>query len=315
MTRTADRPVAVIKEQEPWRELPPDQLPPGQAAQWKTSLVDVLTVFLTGATCPIGCNMCDLHQYTVPGPLIPGQTILQVRDALKQIGKVNLPDDASQRWIKLYNSGNFFDRNSVPPADYKGLAELCRQFERIIVENHPLIGASLHDDFLSILNESHESGQLEIAVGLETIYPGALERIGKRMQLSDFDRYAHDLAERQIALRTFLIVGFPDLSLAESIQWALRSVRYALEQGTRHVSLIPARPGDGWAGRAGQLPRLEVPALIDLLAESFIMAQDTNACISLDLWDLEKSVQGEVQADQLQRLQNAILSQSLTSDD
>lgn len=309
MTRTADRPVAVIEEREAWRTLLPER-----SGGWKTTSVDVLTVLMTGATCPIGCNMCDLHQYTVPGPLRAGQTIHQVRHALQQTSFEASPASGSPRWIKLYNSGNFFDRNSVPPADYQGLAELCRPFQRIVVENHPLIGASLHDDFLSALNQSDPGCQLEVAVGLETIYPGALKRIGKKMELADYARYAQSLAQRQIDLRTFLIVGFPGMSLAESIRWAKQSVQYALEQGSRHVSLIPARPGEGWAGRAGELPKLEVSALTDLLADSFAMAAETHACISFDVWDLEKAMQGEVQAGQLQRLQQANLSQRMTSD-
>src|SRR5260370_26132042 len=41
--------------------------------------------------------------------------------------------------IKLYNSGSFFDRRAIPPADYPAIAQRVRRFERLIVECHPAL--------------------------------------------------------------------------------------------------------------------------------------------------------------------------------
>ena len=85
--------------------------------------------------------------------------------------------------------------------------------------------------------------QLEVAVGLETMQPRWLGRMGKRMTRDEFDGYARKLHEHRIDLRVFLIVGVPGSSVAESLRWAELSVRHAA-LAARSISLIPAR-GNG----------------------------------------------------------------------
>ena len=63
------------------------------------SLVDVITVFLTGRECPWRCAMCDLWQYTTEAATPGGAIPQQIRDAVG--GRV--PDGT--RWhVKLYNA-------------------------------------------------------------------------------------------------------------------------------------------------------------------------------------------------------------------
>ena len=279
-----DRPYAYLSEREPKRDVP-----------GKVSVVDVSTVFLTASRCTVGCSMCDLHRNTLPGPTAVGSIPRQIHFAQRQLPSAN--------WIKLFNSGNFFDAASIPISDYRAIAAACHGYERVIVENHPRFGKNRHRTFRDQL-----SGQLEIAVGLETVQPRVLNRLGKRMSRDDFDSYASFLLKSEIDLRVFLIVGAPALSVAESIRWARLSVRHAVGVGARHVSLIPARVGHGWNGQSDCLPKLRLSDLVDLYAKS-LTDVNGSACLSVDLWDIDPDALCFADREKLQRLQNAITIQ------
>ena len=70
---------------------------------------DVATVFLTNRECPFRCLMCDLWSYTTDQRVPDGAIAAQVRFALGQLPPA--------RHIKLYNAGNFFDAQAIPPGD------------------------------------------------------------------------------------------------------------------------------------------------------------------------------------------------------
>jgi radical SAM enzyme (TIGR01210 family) len=279
-----DRPYAYLSEREPKRD-----------ALGKPSVVDVSTVFLTASRCSVGCSMCDLHRNTLSGPTAVGAIVRQIRYAQLELPRAN--------WIKLFNSGNFFDAASIPVVDYPAIAAACADYERVIVENHPRFGKSRHQMVRDLL-----PGRLEIAVGLETVQPRMLGRLGKQMTRDEFDRYARFLAESEIDLRVFLIFGAPDLSIAESIRWARLSVRHAIRAGARHISLIPARAGHGWNGMADSLPTITLPDLIDLFVVT-LNDSDRAACLSVDLWDIDPDALGPSERERLQRFQTAIVLQ------
>jgi radical SAM enzyme (TIGR01210 family) len=257
-SHSADRPYAVVPERE---------------ATLGGRTVSALTVFLTAAECPVGCHMCDLWQNTLSTATPPGAITRQIEWAVSRFA-------AADR-IKLYNSGNFFDRRSIPVEEYSRISELCMPFSRVVVENHPRIGRRQLLEFRDRL-----ATQLEVAVGLETVQPRWLERMGKRMSRDDFDRYARWLSAHGVDLRVFLIVGVPRIGVREAVRWARLSVRHALAAGARHISLIPARSGHGWNGLADQLPSLEASRL----AELQIMAIEDaggRAVITVDLWGFD----------------------------
>lgn len=239
--------------------------------------------------------MCDLHRNTLPNATKPGAIPRQIRFAQQQL--------PCSSWVKLYNSGNFFDASSIPITDYPTIGTLCDRYERVIIENHPRFGKRRHENFRSLL-----TGQLEIAVGLETVQPRVLDRLGKQMTRDDFDCYARFLKECGIDLRVFLIVGAPHLSIAESIRWARLSVRHAIRAGARHISLIPARAGNGWGGMSDSLPTLRISDLADLFALA-LDDLDGPACLSVDLWDIGNDPLTPTDQQRLQRFQQAILDQ------
>ena len=195
------------------------------------------TIFLTGRECPWRCAMCDLWRFTTrddtPAGAIPEQVAAALR-AWRERG-----EQISR--LKLYNASNFFDPRAVPEHDYGAIGAQLGGLEQVIVESHPsLIGARV-DRFLDVLGGT----RLEVAMGLETAHPAALDALNKRMTLDDFARAAGDLRRRDVSLRAFVLIGPPFVPAEEQDAWLLKSVAFAEACGAAVISLIPARAGNG----------------------------------------------------------------------
>ena len=192
----------------------------------------VATIFLTNRECPFHCLMCDLWRNTLTETVPVGAIPAQIDHAL-----LNLPP---ARQLKLYNSGSFFDPLAIPPADYAAVAQRANGFERVIVENHPAFTGDACLRFRDLLR-----GQLEIAIGLETAHPSVLAGLNKRMTLDQFSTAANFLRRNGIDLRVFILVQPPLMAAAEALEWAKRSLEFAMEVGATAATLIPTRAGNG----------------------------------------------------------------------
>ena len=213
------------------------------------------TVFLTGAECPFTCVFCDLWRYTVDGPTPKGALPAQLRSALKSLPGL-LSEAGLDRCdrLKLYNASNFFEPRAVPEADLEPIARLADGFERVIVECHPRLVDERVRRFADRLQ-----GRLEVAMGLETVHPQALPRLGKQLTLDQFDRAASRLVADGVDLRAFVLVGVPFVPAAEQAHWAAASVRHAAAAGARSVALIPVRGGNGELERLERLGEFQPP--------------------------------------------------------
>lgn len=248
-------------------------------------VADVVTVFLTGRECPWHCAMCDLWKFATAEDTPPGAIPHQIRDALR-LGPSGLAQGLAQRrHIKLYNAGSFFDPRAVPPADYPAIASAVAGFSRVIVESHPLLVGPRIDPLLDALAGGPA---LEVAMGLETAHPEALERLNKRMTLDQFRHAAGQLARRGVALRVFMLVAPPFVRAAEHDRWLRRTVDMAWDCGASSVSLIPMRSGNGTVEVLAEAGQYEPPTLDLLEASMDVARRDAPGHVFADVWDLER---------------------------
>jgi archaeosine synthase beta-subunit len=262
-------------------------------------LLSTLTVFLAGAECPFTCVFCDLWRETLDGVTPPGALPAQLRKTLESAGPMIGPAA-----VKLYNASNFFEPRAVPPDDETEILELVAPFSRVTVECHPrLIG----DRCLRFAERL--AGTLEVAMGLETVHPQALSRLGKGMTLANFDRAAEVLRQAGIGLRAFVLVAPPFVPPDEAVAWAVRSAEHAFAQGAERVSLIPVREGNGALEALRQSGDFHPPRL-EQLEEALerCLALD-GGIVTADLWDARRFAScpecADVRLDRLDRMNRA----------
>lgn len=285
-----NRPVAVMRETEATvGALAAVPRPP--------ELADVVSVFLTGAECALRCTMCDLWRHTLSGPTPPGALPRQVHLALDEVAAARdrsqaelaaiangTPPTPRQRWIKLYNSSNFFDPRSVPREDWDAIAAAVSGYDRVIVENHPRWVDHQVAQFASLLG-----GRLEVAMGLEAADDATLRLLNKRMTLSDFEAAAGQLQADGIDLRVFVLLQPPGCTAERATQLVLDTLRWAHRVGARHASVIPTRGGNGMMEQLAAEGLFSPPtatALEATLGEALRL--ESEMVITADLWDWDR---------------------------
>ena len=237
-------------------------------------IVPVNTIFLTNRECPWRCLMCDLWKNTLTETVPPEAITTQIAYALADLPQA--------KHIKLYNSGSFFDPRAIPAVEYPAIAGLLTKYQRVIVESHPsLIGDNCFG-FRDLL-----SGSLEVAMGLETVHPGVLARLNKRMTLEQFSAAAALLRKNAIALRVFILVKPPFLVEQEALYWAQRSLDFAFDCGATAATLIPTRGGNGAMETLATRGDFSPPNIETLERSMEYGIQQQRGRVFVDLWDLE----------------------------
>jgi radical SAM enzyme (TIGR01210 family) len=239
-------------------------------------LVPTAVVLLTNRECPLRCLMCDLWKNTLDERVPRGAIAAQIRHALERLPPV--------RAVKLYNAGSFFDPNAIPPVDYEEVAGALAGLDRVVVECHPAFLGERALRFRDAIGAS-----LEVAIGLESVQPGVLERLNKGMTIASFERAAAFLARHSIALRVFLMLRPPFTTEREGVTWTRRSIELAARRGATACCVIPTRGGNGAMealGDAFQPPALRsLERVVELGIEDLAGA----ACrVFADLWDVER---------------------------
>ena len=236
-----------------------------------------LTIFLAGGECAFTCSFCDLWKYTTETPTPPGALPAQIEKTVNTLERP-LPDR-----LKLYNASNFFDHRAVPPVDAPAILQLAAPFAGVTVESHAnTIGRE------TLAFASRLAGRLEVAVGLETIHPVAATHLNKRLDLARFEAAAGFLADHDVDLRVFVLLGAPYVPAEESVEWTVRSVEYAVARGAAVVSIIPVRGGNGEIERLQALGEFAPPSLTQLEAALEGCLPFERSVVTADLWDAER---------------------------
>ncbi len=270
-------------------------------------VVPSLTLFLTGAECPLTCSFCDLWRYTHRQATERGSIPAQIRELLDQAGEI--PPGSV---VKLYNASNYFDRRAVPEEDDPEVARLLQGFSRVVVENHPRFlgprvavfakrlrlgqrgpGQSPGAKTTEGVGEAPSWTKLEVALGLETSHPQAFSLLNKGTTLTEIGAAAKRLRSLGIGVRLFVQVSPPFVPQSSVVDWAVRSVGHALSLGASHVSLIPTRGGNGALDeleRRGDFSPTTLDQLEEALERSIRIAG--SSVVTADLWDLERTQAG-----------------------
>ena len=236
-----------------------------------------LTVFLAGAECPYTCSFCDLWRWTLDGPTPPGALVWQLKEVLDAT-----PPPVPDR-LKLYNASNFFDQRAVPVEDLPAIAALAAPFGGVTVESHARTVGPRMLEFARML-----SGSLEVAIGLETTHPVAMEHLNKRLSLTRFAQAAGFLADHTIALRVFVLLNAPYVPADETVEWTVRAVEYAARRGAAVVAIIPVRGGNGEMERLQALGHFTPPTLLGLEDALDRCLHFAPTVVTADLWDATK---------------------------
>lgn len=250
----------------------------------------VATVLLTGRECPWRCAMCDLWTYTTVTETPAGAIASQVAAARSAVRDEPVPVTG----MKLYNAGSFFDPRAVPEDDYDRVGEALAGLSRVIVESHPALVGPRVDRLLEALDRHRRPeeppAQLEVAMGLETVHPGALDRLNKRFTLEGFEQAARTLDDRDVALRVFLLISPPFIASDEQDEWLLHSIDAAFSCGASVVSLVPTRPGNGAIDALATSGLFRAPDLEDIerSLELALTHARGRGRVFVDVWDLER---------------------------
>jgi radical SAM enzyme (TIGR01210 family) len=239
------------------------------------TIEDVATLFLTNRECPFRCLMCDLWKYTTDKRVPDGAIPAQIKYALSHF--------TAARHIKLYNAGNFFDAQAIPPADHARIAEQLSPFRTVIVECHPLL---VGDRCLTFRDRLRPAFQ--VAMGLETVHPEVLRRLNKGMTTGDFEKAARFLVGNGIAVRAFILLRPPFLNEMEGVEWAKRSLDFAFEVGVECCSIIPTRAGNGALEQLAERGEFMPPLLESLETVLEYGISLRRGRVFADLWDIEK---------------------------
>jgi len=235
---------------------------------------DTAIIFLSNLECPFRCLMCDLWKNTTNESVSIGDIPKQIEWALKQMPEV--------KHLKLYNSGNFFDKKAIPEEDYSRIASLLNDFETIIVESHPKFINEKCLQFKEMLKP-----ELEVAIGLETVHMEVLQKLNKQMTLNDFSKAVRFLTQNGIRSRAFILLKPPFLSESEGIFWANRSIDFAFEVGVECCTVIPVRAGNGAMDILMKNDDFSLPMLSSLEKVLEYGIGLSSGRVFADVWDLE----------------------------
>ena len=146
----------------------------------------VATLFLVNRECPFTCIYCDLWKQTTVTAVTVAEILGQIDLALAAL--------PAARHIKLYNAGNFFDRQAIPVEAWPGIAQRVCGFETVIVENHPQLLGEGCLRFRDLLHEAWAHGPVILSAQAARVRSG-----GPSKKWSQHQRRRHELVQQESA--------------------------------------------------------------------------------------------------------------------
>jgi len=214
----------------------PKRSPNKAAAAWREKelldgkLVDAGVVILRTTGCSHfhngGCSMCG-YNIESESSVTAEALLRQFESAAKEVGDV--------QFLKVYTSGSFLDECEIP-ADVAGrVREHCRDKSiRLLFESRPeYVTSSKLDDITNIHDD------LEIGLGLESSNDRVLKySINKGFTVRDYENAARLISEKDLDIRTYVLLKPPFLTESEAIADSISTIRFAAAK-SKTISLNP----------------------------------------------------------------------------
>ena len=164
-----------------------------------------------------GCSMCGYARDTLGRSATPAELARQLAHALGRY--------RDEPYVKLYTSGSFLDDREVDPASREAIVRaFSGRARRLLFETLPEFAT---DEAVGPLREAF-SGELEVALGLESTDPVVLARyVHKNAPPSAYLDAADRVRRLGARAKAYLLLKPPYLTEAESIADVVRSVREA----------------------------------------------------------------------------------------
>ncbi len=159
-----------------------------------------------------GCLMCGYNSAS--------DSSIGLSDLLAQL-KVAIGRYEDERFVKIYTSGSFLDRNEVPLEARNAVMNAFPSAKRILFESRPEF---VTEEELSTL----PNDRVQVALGLESSSNEILKKcIQKGFSVEDYERAASLLREKDVPVRTYLLLKPPFLTEKQAMQDTIRSIEFA----------------------------------------------------------------------------------------
>ena len=170
-----------------------------------------------------GCLMCGYNSAS--------DSSIGLLDLLAQL-KVAIDRYEDEKFVKIYTSGSFLDRNEVPLEARAAVMEAFPSAKRILFESRP--------EFVTVEELSTlPNDRVQVALGLESANNDILRRcVQKGFLVEDYVRAASLLREKGIPVRTYLLLKPPFLTERQAMQDTIRSIEFAAPH-SESISINP----------------------------------------------------------------------------
>jgi hypothetical protein len=159
-----------------------------------------------------GCLMCGYNSAS--------DNSIGLADIFAQL-QVAVGRYEDEKFVKIYTSGSFLDRNEIPLEARKAIIDAFPSAKRILFESRPEF---VTKEELSTM----PSDRMQVALGLESSNNEILQKcIQKGFSVEDYQRAASLLQEKGIPVRTYLLLKPPFLTEKQAIHDTIKSIEFA----------------------------------------------------------------------------------------
>ena len=180
-----------------------------------------------------GCTMCGhlARQTRTAEAVSTAEYMHQFNEEFDKIDFKEFP------LLNLYNNGSFFNDNEISHEARQGILERIgreKDIKMVVFETRPEF---VTEAGIKEVKELLPGKHVEVAIGLEIkddFYRTIC--INKGFTLKQYDQAAR-IITKDLHLRTYVLLKPPFLTEKESIDFAVEVIEYALERGSRTISL------------------------------------------------------------------------------